>query len=105
MVKQAMLKFVTVERDMPLKRAAEAERASSARDLLAARDAAEAAGFSLGGLAAVENGPEGAYHARYAVSRAGTYELHVRLRSTSEALPGSPFILSVTGGAAHAPTT
>ena len=70
------------------------------------RDAADAAGFSLGGLVAVDNGnTEGAFHARYAVNRAGHYELHVRLRATSEALPGSPFTLLVHPAAAHAPTT
>ena len=68
------------------------------------RDAAEAAGFSLGGLVAVPDGPEGAFHARYSVGRAGIYELHVRLRSSGEALPGSPFTLHVSPAPAHAPT-
>ena len=69
------------------------------------RDAADAAGFALGGLAALADGPEGAYHARYAIGRAGVYELHVRLRSSGEALPGSPFTLHVSPAPAHAPTT
>ena len=69
------------------------------------RDAAHAAGFSLGGLSAVEGGPEGAYHAKYTVGRAGRYELHVRLRASGESLPGSPYRLVVHAGAAHAPTT
>ena len=69
------------------------------------QDAAAAAGFSLGGLSAVENGPEGAYQARYAVSRAGRYELHIRLRASGEPMPSSPFSLVVHPGPAHAPTT
>ena len=69
------------------------------------KDAAVASGFTLGGLTPVDGGPEGAYHARYSISRSGTYELHVRLRTSAEPVGGSPFVLHVRSGPAHAPTT
>ena len=68
-------------------------------------EAAAAAGFTLGGLQAVEGEDEGAHIARYTVERSGSYELHVRLRASSEPLGGSPFALTVRPGAAFAPKT
>ena len=70
-------------------------------------DAAQAlAGFITGGLTAIGgDADEGATRQQYAVNRAGRYELHVRIRSTGEALPGSPHLLTVTGGAPHAAST
>ena len=69
------------------------------------KDAAVASGFSLGGLSPIDGGPEGTYTARYSVNRSGVYELHVRLRTSAEPLGGSPFVLTVRSGHAHAPTT
>ena len=37
----------------------------------------------------------------YSIGRVGRYLLHVRLRSTALALPGSPFALTVSPGPAH----
>ena len=68
------------------------------------RDAARAAGFRLGGLTPIER-TDGAYHAEYSVEAAGRYELHVRLRATGEALPGSPSALCVYAARGHAAHT
>lgn len=42
---------------------------------------------------------------RYSVGLAGKYRLHVGLRQQGVALPGSPFLLTVVPGSAHAPST
>lgn len=42
---------------------------------------------------------------RYSVGVAGKYRLHVGLRQQGVPLPGSPFALSVSAGAAHGPMT
>jgi len=42
---------------------------------------------------------------RYSVGLSGRYRLHVGLRKEGVALPGSPFLLNVSPGAAHAPST
>lgn len=41
----------------------------------------------------------------YSIGAAGRYLLHVGLRQKAAALPGSPFIIDVKPGAAHAPST
>jgi len=46
-----------------------------------------------------------AHTVRYSVGLAGRYWLHVGLRQQAVALPGSPFLLVVSPGAAHAQTT
>ena len=40
----------------------------------------------------------------YSVARSGAYLLHVRLHQKAASLPGSPFLLDVAPGAAHAPS-
>ena len=42
---------------------------------------------------------------RYSIGLAGRYRLHVGLRQQGVALPGSPFLVEVTAGGAHAPST
>ena len=75
-----------------------------------ASDMAMAAGFSNGGLVIPTTGKSptlnrSAALQQYAINQAGSYALHVRLRSSGESLPGSPFSVRVLPGAAHAQTT
>ena len=42
---------------------------------------------------------------RYSIGLAGRYRLHVGLRQQAVAIPGSPFLLTVSPGASHAPST
>ena len=41
----------------------------------------------------------------YSIGAAGKYELHVGLRQKSATLPGSPYLIEVRPGPAHAPST
>ena len=42
---------------------------------------------------------------KYSIGLAGRYRLHVGLRQQGVALPGSPFLVNVSPGSAHAPST
>ena len=68
--------------------------------------AGDGTGFAYGGLFPGTLHAHGAlretHTASYSIGVAGSYLLHVRLRHQSVALPGSPFLLQVTPGAAFA---
>ena len=73
---------------------------------LAMELAGDGTGFAYGGLFPGTLHAHGAlreFHtASYSIGVAGSYLLHVRLRNQAVALPGSPFLLQVTPGAAFA---
>lgn len=73
------------------------------------RMARDPTGFSFGGVYPGTLHAKGAVHefhrVRYAVSVAGTYLLHVRLRKEAAPVPGSPFLLTVDPGPPYAAST
>lgn len=78
-------------------------------ELESAKAAANVAAFAYGGiypgvLHAHGKLPE-SHRVFYSVGVAGQYLLHVRLRKQGSALPGSPFMLHVNPGEAHALST